>query len=47
MVDRLLPHTSDDDHTRYRSPVEILEMQSRDPIELTFSNPEENGNVGR
>ena len=36
VVDRLLPHTSDDDHTRYRSPVEILEMQSRDPVELTF-----------
>ena len=35
MVDRLLPHTSDDDHTRYRSPVDILEMQGRDPVELT------------
>ncbi len=36
VVDRLLPHTSDDDHTRYRSPVDILEMQCRDPIDLTF-----------
>lgn len=35
MVDRLLPHTSDDDHTRYRSPVDILEMQGRDPVDLT------------
>jgi 2-oxoisovalerate dehydrogenase E1 component alpha subunit len=35
VVDRLLPHTSDDDHTRYRPPVEILEMQNRDPVELT------------
>ena len=35
VVDRLLPHTSDDDHTKYRSPVDILEMQGRDPLELT------------
>ena len=35
VVDRLLPHTSDDDHTKYRSAMDILEMQGRDPLDLT------------
>ncbi len=34
-VDRLLPHTTDDDHTRYRSPDDIGQMRDRDPVNLT------------
>jgi 2-oxoisovalerate dehydrogenase E1 component alpha subunit len=29
---RLLPHTSDDDDTRYRSPSEVAEWEARDPL---------------
>jgi len=31
-VERIKPHTSDDDHTRYRSPKEIAAMIKRDPL---------------
>ena len=31
-VERIKPHTSDDDHTRYRSPEEISAMIKRDPL---------------
>ena len=34
-VERMLPHTTDDDHTRYRSEAEIAAMEERDPLELT------------
>ncbi len=34
-VDRLLPHTTDDDHTLYRSPDDIGQMRGRDPIDVT------------
>lgn len=32
LVDRLLPHTTDDDHTRYRPRNELETMDERDPI---------------
>ncbi|MBI4306759.1 MAG: thiamine pyrophosphate-dependent dehydrogenase E1 component subunit alpha [Chloroflexi bacterium] len=32
MVERLFPHTSDDDHTRYRSAEDLRQMRSRDPL---------------
>ncbi|MQG88271.1 MAG: thiamine pyrophosphate-dependent dehydrogenase E1 component subunit alpha [SAR202 cluster bacterium] len=31
-VERLLPHTTDDDHTRYRSEDDIKTMSTRDPL---------------
>ena len=31
-VERLLPHTTDDDHTRYRSNEDIEQMSKRDPL---------------
>ncbi len=34
-VERLLPHTTDDDHTRYRSPEDIEQMKKRDPLPVT------------
>ncbi len=34
-VERLLPHTTDDDHTRYRPEDDIAGMRARDPIEIT------------
>lgn len=34
-VDRFFPHTSDDDHTRYRDADEILHMRDRDPVLIT------------
>lgn len=34
-VERMLPHTTDDDHTRYRSEDEIARMGERDPVLLT------------
>jgi 2-oxoisovalerate dehydrogenase E1 component alpha subunit len=34
MVERYLPHTSDDDDSRYRSKKEIEESQKRDPLKL-------------
>ncbi|MDA0232409.1 MAG: thiamine pyrophosphate-dependent dehydrogenase E1 component subunit alpha [Chloroflexi bacterium] len=34
-VERLLPHTTDDDHTRYRPPDDIEAMKRRDPIDIT------------
>ena len=33
-VERLLPHTTDDDHTRYRSAEDIEQMSQRDPIRI-------------
>ncbi|NQW16997.1 MAG: thiamine pyrophosphate-dependent dehydrogenase E1 component subunit alpha [Chloroflexi bacterium] len=33
-VERFYPHTSDDDHTRYRSADDIETMTQRDPIEI-------------
>lgn len=33
-VERLLPHTTDDDHTRYRSADDITQMSERDPIKV-------------
>jgi len=35
MVERLLPHTTDDDHKRYRSEEDIAQMSGRDPIAIT------------
>jgi 2-oxoisovalerate dehydrogenase E1 component alpha subunit len=35
MVERLLPHTTDDDHTRYRPQDDITAMRKRDPLEIT------------
>lgn len=35
MVERLLPHTTDDDHTRYRPDDDIESMKQKDPIEIT------------
>lgn len=34
-VERLLPHTTDDDHTRYRPEDDIEGMRKRDPVEIT------------
>lgn len=34
-LERLLPHTTDDDHTRYRPPDDIESMRLRDPIDVT------------
>ena len=34
-VERLLPHTTDDDHTRYRSAEDIAHMSERDPLRIT------------
>jgi 2-oxoisovalerate dehydrogenase E1 component alpha subunit len=33
-VERLLPHTTDDDHTRYRTAEDIERMSKRDPIQI-------------
>ena len=33
-VERLLPHTTDDDHTRYRSAEDIAQMAERDPVPI-------------
>jgi len=35
MVERLLPHTTDDDHSRYRPDDDIESMKQKDPIEIT------------
>ena len=35
MVERLLPHTTDDDHTRYRPEEDIAGMRTRDPLDVT------------
>ena len=34
-VERLLPHTTDDDHTRYRSAEDIERMRDLDPLPIT------------
>lgn len=33
-VERMLPHTTDDDHTRYRSAADIDQMSGRDPVKI-------------
>jgi 2-oxoisovalerate dehydrogenase E1 component alpha subunit len=33
-VERLLPHTTDDDHTRYRTDEDIAQMSERDPVKI-------------
>lgn len=35
MVERLLPHTTDDDHTRYRPEDDIAQMRGKDPLVTT------------
>lgn len=35
MVERLLPHTTDDDHTKYRSEEDLERMSKRDPVSIT------------
>ena len=35
MVERLLPHTTDDDHSRYRPADDIKAMALRDPVDIT------------
>lgn len=42
-VERLLPHTTDDDHTRYRPEDDIAGMETRDPINVTRSMLVSNG----
>jgi 2-oxoisovalerate dehydrogenase E1 component alpha subunit len=34
MVERYLPHTSDDDDSRYRPPEDIEEARKRDPLKI-------------
>ncbi|MYA59213.1 MAG: hypothetical protein F4X40_01470, partial [Chloroflexi bacterium] len=34
-VERLLPHTTDDDHTRYRTADDIERMRDLDPLPIT------------
>jgi 2-oxoisovalerate dehydrogenase E1 component alpha subunit len=43
MVERLYPHTSDDDHTRYRSPEDIQRMRSKDPLPLLEADLRKHG----
>ncbi len=42
-VERYLPHTSDDDDTRYRSAEEIQEARKRDPLTLLSGQLRESG----
>lgn len=42
-VERMLPHTTDDDHTRYRSEDEIAGMSARDPLAITSAMLKRNG----
>ena len=42
-VERMLPHTTDDDHTRYRSEDEIAGMAQRDPLQLTAETLKRSG----
>ena len=42
-VERMLPHTTDDDHTRYRSEDEIAGMSARDPLTITSAMLKRNG----
>ncbi len=45
MVERLYPHTTDDDHTRYRSPEDIEQMRGKDPIPITEKLLSERGRL--
>ncbi len=45
MVERLFPHTSDDDHTRYRSAEDLERMRERDPLDLTERQLRERGTL--
>ncbi len=42
-VVRLLPHSSSDDHRKYRKAEDLTEEQKRDPIEIFRAQCEENG----
>ncbi len=42
-VERLLPHTTDDDHTRYRPDDDIESMRNRDPLDVTRNMLVSNG----
>ena len=42
-VERMLPHTTDDDHTRYRSEDEIARMAERDPLTITSEKLKRSG----
>ncbi len=46
MVERFYPHTSDDDHTRYRSAEDLETLRDRDPIEITEQMLRERGVFG-
>ena len=43
MVERYLPHTSDDDDSRYRPPQELEEAKKRDPLKILSSQLTELG----
>ena len=47
MVERLLPHTTDDDHTRYRSPEDIEQMSDRDPVKIMSAKLIEHGLISK
>jgi 2-oxoisovalerate dehydrogenase E1 component alpha subunit len=47
MVERLLPHTTDDDHTRYRSPEDIEQMNDRDPVKIMSAKLIEHGLISK
>ena len=42
-VERYLPHTSDDDDTRYRAPEEIAEARKRDPLTVLSAQLRDSG----
>ena len=45
MVERYLPHTSDDDDSRYRPPQELEEAKKRDPLKILSSQLTELGSL--
>lgn len=47
MVERLLPHTTDDDHTRYRSSEDIEQMNDRDPVKIMSEKLIEHGLISK
>lgn len=47
MVERLLPHTTDDDHTRYRSSEDIEQMNDRDPVKIMSAKLIEHGLISK
>ena len=44
-VERYLPHTSDDDDTRYRPPEELEEARKRDPLKILAAQLRESGTL--